>query len=177
MAFPILRKLFSQNPLASGRSRRKRLDPARPRRGAALVLEPLEDRLAPATNISIIAGAAGAGNLDHFLGAGNGTITAASDPGDTAATLSVGALQGVGAGANTQVGSTSTAVGQAINATATGNIVVNALRGTTVNLTSNTGSVNSSGSQSVQASAQLTVSAATGIALNTLAAALQAGNS
>jgi hypothetical protein len=68
------------------------------RRAVRLELERLEDRLAPATNITVIAGAAGAGTLDHFLSATNGTITTANDPGDTAATLSTGALQGVGPG-------------------------------------------------------------------------------
>jgi hypothetical protein len=66
-------------------------------------LERLEDRLAPATNITIITGAAGAGTLDHFLNATHGTITTADDPGDTAATLSVGALEGVGAGATISI--------------------------------------------------------------------------
>jgi hypothetical protein len=247
-------------------------------------LERLEDRLAPATNIAIVSGAAGAGNLDHFLSATQGTITSATDPGDTAATLSTGALAGVGAavnisiaatglitfnnlggtlalqtamghsaafsttngtitfnqitntlstgggaltfsaGTNLMVGNlnsnggevslsagtngagnlqfeniltngsgnltllatnaaggtisqtTGTAAGQAITATATGGIAVNALRGTTVNLTSSTGAVVSSGSQNVQVSAQLSVTAVTGINLNTLAASFQATN-
>src|SRR5205807_2302287 len=242
-----------------------------------LELERLEDRLAPATNISIITGAAGAGTLDHFLDSTHGTITTADDPGDLAATLSVGALQGVGpsttvsitadatihfndvgalslqtgtgvdasfttttgaidvanilntistaggsltfsagtdltvpnlntnggdvsltagtsgagnlqfeniltngsgnltfqatngGGTITQSGAASTAVGQAITATANGNVVVNSLRGTTVNLTSNIGSVSSAGNKAVQASAELIVDAATGITLNTLA--------
>jgi hypothetical protein len=257
-----------------------------------LELERLEDRVAPATDITIVSGAAGTGTLDHFLSANNGTITTAQDPGDTNATLSVGALESVGAGTNisiaadnqiffndigtlalltgsgnsaafsttsgaisfaniantvstagaalsfsagtndtvsnlntnggdvsltagatgpagaggnlqfenilssssgnltlqakagttntgtiTQNGSSSAASGQAISATADGNISVNSLRGTTVALTSNTGSVNTTGTEAVQASSQLTVSAATGISLNTLAASLQATNS
>ena len=73
-----------------------------------LELERLEDRLAPATNISIITGAAGAGTLDHFLSATQGTITTADDPGDTAATLSVGALQGVGPGVNVSIAADAT---------------------------------------------------------------------
>src|SRR5207244_1471598 len=59
-------------------------------------LEVLEDRLAPATSITVIPGAAGSGTLDHFLDATHGTITVADDPGDAAATLSTGALAGVG---------------------------------------------------------------------------------
>src|SRR5262249_30958722 len=66
------------------------------RRRAALLLERLEDRLGPATNITIITGAAGSGTLDHFLSATQGTIATTDDPGDTAATLSTGAMAGVG---------------------------------------------------------------------------------
>jgi hypothetical protein len=61
-------------------------------------LEALEDRTLLATNITVIVGSAGAGILDSLLDATHGTITAADDPGDTAATLSTGALTGVGAG-------------------------------------------------------------------------------
>jgi hypothetical protein len=68
-----------------------------------LELERLEDRLAPATNISIIAGVAGAGSLDHFLDATHGTITTADDPGDIAATLSTGALAGVNSTTNISI--------------------------------------------------------------------------
>ncbi len=50
------------------------------------------------TQITIFAGAAGTGTLDHLLTATNGTITPADDPGDLPATLSTGALQRVGAG-------------------------------------------------------------------------------
>src|SRR5262249_270961 len=72
---------------------------------------------------------------------------------------------------------TGIAAGQAISVTASGNVTVDALRGTTVGLTSNTGFVHSLGSSNVQASTELTGSAATGINLNTLAATLQASNS
>jgi fibronectin-binding autotransporter adhesin len=61
------------------------------------VIERLEARTLLAADITVIAGAAGSGTLDHFLGTSNGTITVADDPGDTAATLSTGALQAVGA--------------------------------------------------------------------------------
>ncbi len=61
-------------------------------------LERLEDRIAPATDITVVLGMAGTGSLDHFLSATNGTITTADAPGDTAATLSSGALAEVGSG-------------------------------------------------------------------------------
>jgi hypothetical protein len=247
-------------------------------------LEALEDRLAPATNITVIP--TGIGNLDHFLSASAGTITAADDPGDTAATLSATALHGVGpevpisitaaksivfrdlgtlnletdiglaasfvastgailfnnvantvatsggsltfnagtsltvcnlntnggdvslaaglsgagnimfpsirtggsgnlsfqatnaaGGSITQTGGTSVASGLAIGATATGNILVGSLRGTTVDLSSNGGAVGSEFLRFVQASAQLSVSAAKGIVLNALATSLSASNS
>jgi hypothetical protein len=257
-----------------------------------LVLERLEDRLAPATNITVIAGAAGAGTLDNqFVTVTPGMITTADDPGDTAATLSLGALQSVGpgvtisvaadarihfndigalalqtgtgvnasfttttgvidfanvfntvstggasltfsagadltvanldtaggdvsltagttgpaglggnlqfeniktagsgnltfqatggtvgTGAITQSGSSSVASGLAIAATADGNISVNSLRGTTVNLTSNKGSIMSSGSEAIQAASELILSASAGITVNTLAASLEATN-
>jgi hypothetical protein len=247
-------------------------------------LERLEDRLAPATNITVITGAAGAGNLDHFLNATHGTITVNDDSGDTNATLSTGALAGVnsttnisiaadatitfndlggtftvqtgpgnsatfttttgaisfsstantlttaggsitfsagtnltvcnlntgggdvsltaGAGAagnltfggiltsgsgnltfqatnaaGGTISQTGTASGLAVSATATGDITVDGLRGTTVGLTSNLGSIKSLGANAVQASSQLTLSASSGITLNTLAATLQATNS
>jgi hypothetical protein len=247
-------------------------------------LEALEDRLAPATNIIVIP--TGIGNLDHFLSATAGTISAADDPGDTAATLSATALHGVGpevpisitatktivfrdlgtlnletdiglaasfvastgailfnnaantvatsggsltfnagtsltvcnlntdggdvslaaglsgagnimfpsirtggsgnltfqatnaaGGSITQTGGTSVASGLAIGATATGNILVGSLRGTTVDLSSNGGAVGSEFLRFVQASAQLSVSAAKGIVLNALATSLSASNS
>src|SRR5262249_48169146 len=80
-------------------------------------------------------------------------------------------------GSIVQSGATSTATGLAINATATGNIVVNSLAGPAITLTSNTGSVSSAGSQAVRAGSQLTVNAATGITLNTVATWLSASNS
>lgn len=48
--------------------------------------------------ITIIAGAAGTGTLDHFLTATQGTITPADVPASATVTLSTGALEGVGAG-------------------------------------------------------------------------------
>src|ERR1700722_13173360 len=69
-------------------------------------LEALEDRIAPATDISVIAGVAGAGTLDSFLSASNGTITTANGVG--AQTLSVGALQGVGPGVTISITASNT---------------------------------------------------------------------
>ncbi|MBI1918387.1 MAG: hypothetical protein HYS12_27160, partial [Planctomycetes bacterium] len=112
-------------------------------------------------DVSLTAGADTAGNLSarNILTASSGNIT----------------LQATNAGGTvTQTGSTT---GQAINVTATGNVTVDSMRGTTVTLTSNTGAINSTGSNPIQASAQLTLSAATGITVNTLATTLQATNS
>jgi hypothetical protein len=267
-------------------TRNKRTRPISSRNPYRPRLETLEDRLAPAVNITVIPGAWGVGKLDHLLTAGDGTITASMDPGDRGATLSVGALERVGpeidisitavnsitfrnigmlalqtdagvdatftanngaltfanagntiatwggslnfnAGTNLTVGKINTnggdvtltagtaaggsvffsnirtsgsgninlqatnpaggnitqgggaaiAAGLAITASATNNVVVNALRGTTVDLNSNNGSVDSGSARRVQASNQLSISAATGINLNTLAAALSATNS
>jgi hypothetical protein len=77
-------------------------------------------------------------------------------------------------GAITQSGIDS---GQAISVTASGNVLVDSLRGTTVGLTSNNGSVGSLGANPVQASSELIVSAATGINLDTRVNALEASNS
>src|SRR6516162_1150583 len=100
LLFSWLHKLTRKNKRATRRPARQALsrwNRSRP------WLEPLEGRLAPATNITVISGAAGTGTLDHFLSASNGTITTANDPGDTAATLSVGALQGVGPGVSISI--------------------------------------------------------------------------
>ncbi len=272
----LLKGTGTRNARAEARPSRSRWQRCRP------WLEMLEGRLAPATNITIIA--SGVGTLDHFLSASNGTITTADDPGDTAATLSVGALQGVGpgvtvsiaadatihfndigsltlqtgtgfhasfmtttgaidfanvgntvstgggsltfsagtnltvanlntnggdvslvagttgtgslqfeniltsgsgnlsfqagstAGTITQTGSASTASGQAISATAVGAISVNSLRGTTVSLTSFSGSVTSAGASPIQGSAQVTLSAATGINVFILTPSIRATN-
>jgi hypothetical protein len=204
-----------------------------------LRLERLEDRLAPAANITIISGAAGSGSLDSFLSATKGAITTANDPGDTAATLSTGALQGVGTGVavsiaadtaihfndigtltllaghgitdtfqttngaidfanaanmvNTSGGSLVFRAGAALSVAnlnansgnvslaagtaAAGSLTVNAVNGAMVTVATSTGSVTSAGSANVEASAQLTVAAATGIGLNTQAASLAATNS
>src|SRR5580692_4711896 len=67
-------------------------------------LEILETRLTPATDITILA--TGVGSLDHLLSATNGTITTADDVGDTNASLSITALQRVGAGVEIEIEAT-----------------------------------------------------------------------
>ena len=67
-------------------------------------LEILEARLAPAADIAILA--TGVGSLDHLLSAKNGTITTSDDPGDLTASLSITALQNVGAGIQIEIEAT-----------------------------------------------------------------------
>ena len=62
-----------------------------------LECEQLEDRVVPATLITVVAGLAGTGTLDSFLSASDGTINATDNLG-LAGTVSQGALQAVGAG-------------------------------------------------------------------------------
>jgi len=59
--------------------------------------EQLEDRVVPATIITIMAGVAGSGSLDSFLSTIDGTINA-TDSAGLAGSISQGALQTVGAG-------------------------------------------------------------------------------
>lgn len=66
----------------------------RPGRTGPLRLERLEDRLAPATDITIFNGQAGTGSLDFLLTGGNSTINATDGP-PGPASLSTGALQGL----------------------------------------------------------------------------------
>ena len=68
----------------------------------ALFLERLEDRLAPATAITVIVGPPGSGSLDGFLSAVNGTLNP-GDGGNNPGTLSTGALAGVGSGVNINI--------------------------------------------------------------------------
>jgi hypothetical protein len=111
-------------------------------------------------NASLTAGTQGAGNLSAqgaTAGAGNVTLQATNAAGGTI----------------TQVGTVS---GALLTATATGNVSVDALSGTTVSLTSNTGSVSVSGTNQVQASTQLTLAAATGITVSMLTPSVTATN-
>ncbi|HET6883588.1 MAG TPA: hypothetical protein VFI31_25775, partial [Pirellulales bacterium] len=113
-------------------------------------------------DVSLTAGTSGPGNLtaEGILTSSSGNIT-------------LNATNAAG-GTVTQTGAAS---GLTIDATATGNVAVDSLRGTTVQLTSNTGSVSSVGANSVQASSELTLNAATGITVETQAASLEASNS
>src|SRR5262249_15254195 len=99
-------------------------------------------------DVSLTAGAGAAGNLTlgGILTSGSGNLT----------------FQATN-GAGGTISQTGTASGLAISATATGDITVDGLRGTTVGLTSNLGSIKSLAANPVQASSQLTVSATTGI--------------
>src|SRR5579864_4236260 len=137
-----------------------------------------------ATSGAALAFTSGAGlsaaNLDTGTG-GNVALNAGSaGMGDlvfeSIATNGVGNLTLQASGAITQNGAASTALGGTIDATATGNVLLNALAGITVTVTSGLGSIASSGAGAVQANEQLTLAAATGINLNTLAASLQASN-
>src|SRR5437879_1494201 len=94
MAMPHLLRRWIKNRLSLGNPRKK----TAPRNKTRLLLEALENRVVPATNITILATANGTGTLDGFLSPVKGTITTADDPGDPAATLSRGALESVGAG-------------------------------------------------------------------------------
>jgi hypothetical protein len=68
-----------------------------------LRLEYLEDRLAPASSITVVQGAAGSGSLDSFLSPTNGTLNPA-DGGNNPGTLSTGALTQVGPGVDISIG-------------------------------------------------------------------------
>jgi hypothetical protein len=70
--------------------------PTARRAGRRPLLEVLEGRLAPATSIVVLGGAAGSGSLDHFLSPTDGTITTAGG-GNVSGTLSTGTLQAVSA--------------------------------------------------------------------------------
>jgi hypothetical protein len=68
-----------------------------------LALEELEARLAPASALTVVQGAAGSGSLDSFLSPTNGTLSPA-DGGNNPGTLSTGALTQVGPGVDISVG-------------------------------------------------------------------------
>src|SRR5947208_897610 len=83
-----LRKLAPARGRRSGKQAEARAKRYRP------AVEKLEDRLTPASSITIIPGAAGSGSLDGFLSPTDGTITTA-DGGGVPGTLSTGALVSV----------------------------------------------------------------------------------
>jgi autotransporter-associated beta strand protein len=99
----------------------------------------------------------GALSLGSILTAGNITLQATSTFGGTI----------------TQTGSVS---GQTVNVVAVGNVIVDALRGTTVAVTSNFSSISCVSANGIQSTGQLTLSAARGITVNTLAQNVQATN-
>lgn len=113
-------------------------------------------------DVSLVAGADSAGDLSArgILTAGSGNIT----------------MQATNAGGGI-ISQSGTASGLGINVSATGNVTLDALRGTTVAIVSNTGSINSAGASAIQASTHLSLAAATGITVNTLAADMEASNS
>jgi hypothetical protein len=111
-------------------------------------------------NLTSALNAAGNINAQALLTSGNGNIT----------------LQATNASGGT-ITQTGQFQGQQITATATGNISVDSVRGTTVTFTSNNGSISSAGANPIQSSAQLSLTAATGIIVRSLAASLQATNS
>src|SRR5262249_30788209 len=121
--FRWLRRLaFGNHPPRSPRPerpRRSRCDWVVPR------LEALEDRLAPATTITVVVGGISSGTLDGFLSPTDGTITAA-DGGAAPGSVSTGALLAVNATTD-------------ISVTAQTSIVFNDLGGT---LTLQTGAAN-----------------------------------
>jgi hypothetical protein len=116
-------------------------------------------------NVFLAAGVDGAGNLQvqNVLAGATGVLTLEANN---------------AAGGNiTQAGSASTASALTINATATNDISLNSIVGTTVNITSTGGSVSSTGAQPIHARSQLNISAVTGITINAQAVGLSALNS
>ncbi|HTK76825.1 MAG TPA: hypothetical protein VL371_16280, partial [Gemmataceae bacterium] len=106
---------------------------------------------------------------------GPGTLTARSIQAGGTGNISLQANGGGdGSGAITQTG---TAAGQTVTIAAAGSVTVDAVQGTSVSLSTTNGSINSSGGNAIQSSGPLMLSATTGIAVNTAAASIQAGNS
>ncbi|HXJ71940.1 MAG TPA: hypothetical protein VNM37_03765, partial [Candidatus Dormibacteraeota bacterium] len=101
-----------------------------------------------------------------------------STPGNLTAQGIMGSdLNLLAAGTTGTITQTGTALVQAVTASASGTITIDAVSGTTINLNSALGSVVSLGGNVIQASTQLNVTAATGITLNTSVASLKASNS
>jgi len=102
----------------------------------------------------------------------NGSITETSSPGVgtlTATNLTINSTGPVSLTNNTSA--------TTLTINSTGAITVNQVTGTTVNLSSFSGSISSAAANPIGASGQLTLSAATGITVNTSAAKVQATNS
>ncbi len=123
----------------------------------------------------------GANTVGTFIA--TNTTSGDVDLTNTATTLTITGISETGGNINVTNTGTVDAVGTitdtagTVNLTASSTLSVNALSGTTVNLTSNTDAVDSTGSMAVAASGTLTVDAATGITLNTDAVDLVATNS
>jgi hypothetical protein len=112
-------------------------------------------------DVTLLAGLSAAGNLavGSILTAGAGTIN-------------LQAINPLG-GTITQSG---TATGVGMSVVATGHIAVDGLRGTTIGVTSNSGSISSLTADGIQSTGQLTLTAVAGINVNTLAPTVQATN-
>jgi hypothetical protein len=110
-------------------------------------------------DVTLVAGLSAAGNLSAGSiltgGAGNINLLATAPSGGTI----------------TQIG---TAFGLSVTVTASGNVAVDSLRGTPISVNSNNGSISSVGA--LQSSGQLTLNAASGIAVNTACPSVQATN-
>ncbi len=102
----------------------------------------------------------------------NASITESSSPGIGTLTSSNLTINSTG-----PVSLTNTTTATTLTINSTGAIVVNQVNGTTVNLSSFSGSISSSAANPIAASGQLTLSAADGITVNTSTAKLQATNS
>ena len=102
----------------------------------------------------------------------NDVITETSSPG--IGTLSATNLTINSTGPVSLINTTSATT---LNVNATNSVTVNQVAGTTINLSSFSGSISSAGANPIGASGQLTLSAATGITVNTSAAKVQATNS
>src|SRR5436309_2769211 len=98
MASPLrwLRRLFA-HPVTAHRRGPKNWNCYR------LRLEHLEDRLAPATDITVITGTYGTGTLDHLLTSSTGTIAATDVTSDTNGTLTYAALETPGPAVNLSI--------------------------------------------------------------------------
>jgi len=110
-------------------------------------------------DVSLVAGTGVGGSVfAQGIGASNGNVN----------------IQATNGGSVTQFGAAS---GSLFSVVATGNIGLDSVRGSTVTLISNAGSVSTINGHAIQSSTQLTLSAATGISVQTVATTLQATNS
>src|SRR5207247_1233065 len=95
MLFPSWRRWLSLFSRTAAPSRKGKARQTRPGPYHSLTLERLEDRLAPATSITILPGASGSGSQDSaFLASSGQLLFSAPDVGLN--TLSTGALASIG---------------------------------------------------------------------------------